>query len=322
MGHALSAGFADLYEAFLSSEKPRVTAQGYASLAGRARRMLAWFEDEELPLEVVSLQDAIRYQAYLSERRDEEGARYAAGTMQNYLKVARRFFDYLVKTGLAVANPFRELHYPRAPERLSRNALSEAQMGRLLRTLERFDELPTARARERRYRVHVIAETLYATGLRVAEAASLVESDLDLERRLVHLREGKGGKPRTAFLTSFAAAVLARYLSGPREALLHGYARKAGGRLFGAGTARIDRLMNGELAIVCARLGLPVITCHGFRHSLGTQLLRAGCDMRHIQAILGHESIGTTQVYTHVDKDDLLRSLDEHHPRQWDAALP
>jgi integrase/recombinase XerD len=190
-------------------------------------------------------------------------------------------------------------------------------MALLLAELARFDEQPTQRAKLRRYRVHVLAEFLYATGLRIAEAAALVEEQLDLRARLVYVREGKGGKPRTAFLTAYAAEVMERYLKRGRALVLGPYARNHGDTLFGADKARVAVVLNSELEKVCSLLDLPCITSHGFRHSLGTHLLRAGCDMRHIQAILGHEALGTTQVYTKVDKDDLKKSLDEFHPRQW-----
>ena len=92
-----------------------------------------------------------------------------------------------------------------------------------------------------------------------------------------------------------------------------------GDTLFGADKARVAHVLNAELATICNGLGIPAITSHGFRHSLGTHLLRSGCDMRHIQMILGHEALQTTQIYTRVDKDDLKRSLDEHHPRQFNT---
>jgi site-specific recombinase XerD len=203
------------------------------------------------------------------------------------------------------------------PDHISRNVLSEAQMGALLRELGRFDESEIWYERERRYRVHVIAEFLYATGLRIAEACSLVSENLDLDRRLVYVPNGKGGKPRTAFMTSYAAEIMARYLKTGRPAIMHHFTRDHAHTLFGANKARVAEVVNGELKRVCETLELPEITSHGFRHSLGTHLLRSGADMRHIQAILGHEALGTTQIYTRVDKEDLKKSLDEYHPRQW-----
>ena len=317
MGYTLESTAADLLEEFLKAKKPRVSVQGYTALSGRARRMLEWFEAEDLDVQSVGIAEALRYAAWLSERLDDAGKPYATGTMHNYLKTARGFFDHLIQTERAQSNPFRELRYPRLPEHLSRNVLSEAEMGALLAELGRFDEEPVWYERERHYRVHVLAEFLYATGLRIAEACSLTEVDLDLEAQLVYLKEGKGGKPRTAYLTPYAAAVMREYLEGGSSAIQRNYVRRLGHTLFGANKARVAAVANPVLLAACTRLGIPPITTHGFRHSLGTHLLRRGVDMRHIQVILGHEALSTTQVYTHVAKEDLKKSLDEHHPRQW-----
>ncbi len=317
MGYALSAAYAELYEEYLAYEKPRVSRQGYAALAGCARRVLRWFDAEELTPEDVTLSQAARYQAEVAGMVTKEGEPLSTGTVCNYLKAARKFFGYLVLAEKISTNPFAELRYPRSPEHLSRNSLTEAQMGRLLSELSRFDEGQPLRERLRRYRTHVLAEFLYSTGLRIAEACSLTAANVDTRARLVYVPSGKGGKARTAFLTGYAADVMERYLARGRKAVLGRYPRKHGDTLFGADKARVASVVNGELARVCGALGLPAITSHGFRHSLGTHLLRSGCDMRHIQAILGHESLATTQVYTRVDKDDLRKSLDEHHPRRW-----
>ena len=317
MGYTLSAPYDGIYESFLAHEQPRVSIQSYRSLVSLARLVLKWFETEDLSLEEVTIQDAVRYQSYLSTLKTREGQPVTTGTMINYLKIVRNLFDYLVKTERRTTNPFAELPYPHMGDHLSRNGLTESQMACLLSRLARFDELPTLNGRLRRYRVHVIAEFLYSSGLRIAEASSLVESNLDLDHRLIYLPEGKGGKARTAFLTGYAADVMKRYLSRGREAVFGGYVREHGNTLFGADKSRVAIVVNEELRIVCTELSIPVITTHGFRHSLGTHLLRAGCDMRHIQMILGHESLNTTQIYTKVDKDDLKRSLDAFHPRQW-----
>ena len=210
MGYTLSAPYDGIYDSFLVHEQPRVSIQSYRSLVSLARLVLKWFESEDLSLEEVTIQDAVRYQSYLSTLTTREGQLVTTGTMINYLKVVRNIFEYLVKTGRRVTNPFVELSYPRMGDHLSRNGLTESQMACLLARLARFDELPTLNGRLRRYRVHVIAEFLYASGLRIAEASSLVETNLDLDHRLIYLPEGKGGKARTAYLTGYAADVMKR----------------------------------------------------------------------------------------------------------------
>jgi len=320
MSHTLSAPLADLVDEFLVAQQPQVSVQGFQALRRTIFRIAAWFDAEELDPCGIGIQDAVRYEAYLSGLTRPDGAPLGAGTIQNYLKAARRLSAFLVQTERRTTNPFAELRYPRLSLHLSRNVLSEAQMGRLLSELARFDELSPVWKRLRRYRVHVIAEFLYATGLRIAEAASLTPDDLDLQERLVRVRSGKGGKPRAAYLSGYAAEVLSRYLAAGRAALAQGTERPHGELLFLTEKDRLAKIVNMDLAEVCAALELPVITTHGFRHSLGTHLLRAGCDMRHIQVILGHEALATTQIYTRVDKDDLKRSLDAFHPRKWGSA--
>jgi integrase/recombinase XerD len=132
----------------------------------------------------------------------------------------------------------------------------------------------------------------------------------------VYVAEGKGRKGRLAFMTGYAAGVMKWYLEKGRRAVLGKYERGYGRTVFGACPQRLMAAANRDLKAACRELELPEITSHGFRHSLGTHLLRAGCDMRYIQIILGHKALHTTQLYTRVDKDDLRNSLDRFHPRQ------
>ena len=313
-------GTAELAAEFLEAQRAMVSAQGYESLEYLTRVLVKCFDQEELdPLEI-GIVEAVHCMAVWSQSHNQAGQLYASGTLHNRLKAARRFFNYLVATQRRATNPFLEVEVPRHGSHLSRNVVTEAQMGRLLGELACFDEEKTVRAAHRRYRVHVMAEFLYSTGLRIAEAASLKPENLDLEHRLVYLSSGKGGKPRTAFLTFYAAEVLDLYVKAGRSAVMRN--NQNDGSLFGAAKDTLEMLVNRELHQRCTALELPVITTHGFRHSLGTHLLRSGCDMRHIQVILGHQALSTTQIYTRVDKEDLKKSLDEHHPRRWAPKVP
>lgn len=317
MGKVLSERYAGLWEQFLAWVQNRVTVQGYESIRKTAYGLLKWFEEENIVPEEVSIRDAKRYKADLSQRVTREGKPLSSGTIHNQLKAGRTLFKYLVATERIRTNPFMDVKPPRKGDHLSRNHLSEAQMGCLLDNARKFDEAATARARIGLYRLHVIAEFLYATGLRIAEAASLIPENIDTAGRLVYIPEGKGKKSRLAFLTNYAAEVMALYLARGRKMVLGPYGRGYGQTVFGAHPQRLMAVANTGLRPLCRKLELPEISSHGFRYSLGTHLLKAGCDMRYIQIILGHEAIGTTQVYTRVDKDDIKDSLDRYHPRKW-----
>jgi site-specific recombinase XerD len=316
MGQVLSAPYAGVYEGYLAYEQPRVSGQGYETVRKQAYRVLQWLAGAGTGLEEATINDCIRYRNEQAGRVKEDGTAVSTGTGWNRLKAGKRLFSYLVLTGKRNTNPFEAVVPPRLPEHISRNVLTEAQMGRLLDTLGRFEGEGKSREGLGRYRFHVVAEFLYATGLRIAEAAALVPANIDAEQRRVYVAEGKGGKGRTAFMTGYAAGVMERYLARGRPAVLGGFSRRYGGTVFGAHPQRLMAVVNRGLEGACTALGLPVITSHGFRHSLGTHLLHAGCDMRHIQGILGHEALATTQVYTKVYTDDLRRSLDAFHPRK------
>ena len=319
MERVLSAGYAEAYEAFLDWKRPRVSKQGFQSVKNAAMRFLRWLEANDIRVEELSVQDALEYKAAAASRVTKDGKPVTAGTCCRNLATARSFYGFLVASGKRDSNPFLAVPYPRPGSSLSRNVLTVPQMNALLVRLRQFTT-------NEQYKVHVIAELLYATGLRIAEAASLLPRDIDTRQRIVYVREGKGGKSRTAFLTGYAADILEQYLARGRQHILRSCrgvrasVRPQGHTVFGVGFARLQEEINTALRKTCRTLELPVITSHGFRHSLGTHLLRAGCDMRHIQVILGHDKLETTQVYTHLDRDDVKESLDAHHPRKWSSA--
>jgi site-specific recombinase XerD len=145
-------------------------------------------------------------------------------------------------------------------------------------------------------------ELVYSAGLRSAEAVGLDLGDVDFEQELVHIRRGKGGKERVVPLGEEAAAWLARYLREARPEL----ARGANDAFFLS--ARGRRLDTSTLRRI-------VPHPHRLRHAFATHLLEGGADLRTIQELLGHSSLSTTQVYSHVDPRHLRRVYDRSHPR-------
>lgn len=317
MSYTFKEPYASLYEEYLEYEKNLVSTQGYITLKNRTRTVLKWFENNNLLLENVTIQDALRFKEYLNEKKTKDGICISTGTMINYLKVVRKLFKYLLFTERIKINPFDEITNPRLPSHISRNVLTETQMSRLLNKLKDFYTLEDPYKCAKRYCCHVYSEFLYSTGLRASEAASLILHNIDLNQRLVYISCGKGGKSRTAYLTCYAANVLKVFIENAREKIFYKTYIKQKDLLFGLSAHSLEEKLNKELKTVCTELGIPIITSHGFRHSLGTHLLRAGCDIRYIQTILGHDSIESTQIYTSVYKEDLRKNIDKYHPRQF-----
>lgn len=159
-----------------------------------------------------------------------------------------------------------------------------------------------------------ILELLYATGIRVGELVGLDVDDVDDERRVVRVI-GKGDKERSVPYGVPAARALGAWRSGGRPALAR---PGSGAALFlGARGGRLDQRVVRELVHrrVADVPGAPDIGPHGFRHTAATHLLEGGADLRSVQELLGHASLSTTQIYTHVSTDRLRTAYRQAHPR-------
>jgi len=215
-----------------------------------------------------------------------------------------RFLRFLVAERMLLADPTAALVIvaPRRP--LPRRVLNESQVRRLLAAT---DATPLG------IRARAILELLYSSGLRRAEVAALDVQDLDLTGGTVLVRRGKGGKGRVVPLGQEAARALLRYLEEVRALWLQNPATTA---LFlaasGCGQAG-KRLSTSSIWLTvrgaAASAGLGRVATHALRHAVATHLVRAGADVRHVQEILGHASVETTEIYTHV----AVRKLQEIH---------
>src|SRR5205085_8405607 len=158
-------------------------------------------------------------------------------------------------------------------------------------------------------RNRALLELVYSAGLRSAEAVGLDLRDVDFEQEHVHIRHGKGSKERIVPLGEEAGHLVARYLREARPSL----ARGAEDALFLSVRGR--RLDTSTLRRI---LRHP----HRLRHALATHLLEGGADLRTIQELLGHSSLSTTQIYSHVDPRHLRRAYDSAHPRSCGEGFP
>ena len=257
---------------------------------------------------------------YLSEYIKASGEPLTKGSITSLISAAGRLFEYLKEKGLVVSNPFKSLPVIRNDLRLPNRPLKENDMGKLLSSLARFDENSDFLSMQRNYLVHVAAELMYSTGMRVGEAAGLLIDDVNIDKGEVLVREGKGGEMRICFLNSYACEVLRLYIEKGRKFSLRGKS-KEGWLLFGVTAGRLAEKIGIRLRETCKKKGFIKQTSHSFRHAFGAHFLRSGCDIREIMGFLGHKKLRTTQIYTKLEKEDLRNVLDTYHPRSFRRAL-
>ena len=243
-------------------------------------------------------------------------------TMSRKLSSVRAFCRFLVKRGVIGGNPAAAIRGPKKPKSLPR-ALDVDDAFRLVeapgatgRTSHRtLSAEEASRQQLLRLRDAAMMELIYATGLRVSEACALDITDIDRDRYgvpIVLVRRGKGGKAREVPLHAQADAVLAAYLParrglGATDAAL--FVNAMGERLTPRSVQRMVRAWSIAGGVHAKA------TPHGLRHSFATHLLDAEVDLRSIQELLGHASLASTQIYTKVSLDHLMKVYDQAHPR-------
>lgn len=241
-------------------------------------------------------------------------------TVARKLATLRGFYGHLVKGGALPRSPFDGFENPRQGRPLPRPLDLPATV-ELLAAPERMEpdeRLDAAKAHALTLRDKALLELLYASGLRISEALSLTLDALDLEARTLRVL-GKGQKVREVPFHARAAQALVDYLA-ERATLAPTHARVFVGRDGGPLSDRSARRVLERLTD--AGLTAQPVHPHQLRHTFATHLLDNGCDLRHIQELLGHASIGTTQIYTHLSVDHLRQVHAAAHPRRRSARLP
>ena len=291
------------YERHLRSERDlsEHTVRAYvADVAGMLEHAAALGHAELASLDLRTLRSWLARQQTLGKART---------TMARRATAVRVFTAWARRTGRVTADPGSLLGTPKAHRTLP-GALDVAEARALLDAAGRLadDGSPVG------IRDAAILELLYATGIRVGELCALDVDDVDRGRRVVRVF-GKGRKERTVPYGVPADRALARWLESGRPVL---FQPGAGPALFlGARGARIGQ--RAVRALVHRRLegvpGAPDLGPHGLRHSAATHLLDGGADLRTVQELLGHASLATTQIYTHVTTEHLRRAYRQAHPR-------
>ena len=280
------------------------TIRGYLQ---HTREFLGWLDGKGIELNSVRTSDLLARQSELATARRKDGKPYSVGHLQKHVSSLKSFFRFLVKRSYLLHDPAAALEMPRSQVRLPRVILSKDEAAKLLESV---------RGRgPRDLRDRAILETLYATGVRASELAALTPQDVDTEERTLKVVLGKGRKGRMVPLTRAAARAIEAYLASGRAKLL----RHPGAPwLFVSdwGMQCRDSTLNAMIRNHARRAGLKKhVTCHTFRHSVATHLLKGRADIRHIQALLGHRSLQSTERYTRVEISDLRQVVARAHPR-------
>lgn len=305
--------------AYMDAHFEWMLVSGYSADTVRARRtalrrFIAWCEERALR-DPTDLTKPIleRYQRHLFYYRKPDGRPLTLGTQCGCLAPLKTFCKWLAKENHIRYNPASELTLPKLPKHLPRVILSVPEVEAILREAE-----PTSAAG---LRDRAMLETLYSTALRRMELPGLALYDVDLTRRLVMVREGKGKRDRVVPIGARAAAWVEKYLQESRPQLRMANTEALFLTDYGEPltpeyvAARVRRYMQ------FAGIHKPG-ACHLFRHACATHMLENGADTRFIQALLGHADLNTTQIYTRVSIDKLREIHDATHPAKLHRTAP
>ena len=271
------------------------TVKSYATDLAEWKR---YMRDRDLDPVSFTRQDAALYAEYLQDE-------FAERSVLRKLTALRTFYGYLEKKGKVKSDPFRDISMRQKARRLP-GVLTEDEVRALL-SVQRHtfqDE-----------RDHMLFLFIYNTGCRISEALGVDIGDIEFGKRRILIR-GKGGKQRFVFFSPRTADEMKSYLEAREEFLLSRGIRDEKAFLIGDKGRRLP-FSSAHIIFDKYRILLgwqKEFTPHTLRHSFATHLMDRGADIRLVQELLGHESISTTQIYTHVSRGRLQKVYEETHP--------
>ncbi len=269
-------------------------------------RFARWLEERAVTdAQAVTRAMVERYQRSLFHQRKVDGKPLSIRTQTERVKLVQLFFAWATKRHLIPANPAADLDFPRPIKSLP-EILTTAEIAAILAVPDL--ETPLG------LRDRSILETFYSTGMRRMELVNLTMHDIDHERGIVRILQGKGQKDRYIPIGDMAMHWLGRYLVESRPELRPGLDET---RIYlnanGCPITRDNLTIRLRSIMKAAAITKPG-SCHLFRHTMATHLLEAGCDVRVIQEMLGHSKLETTALYTHVGIAHLKKAHDAFHP--------
>jgi integrase/recombinase XerD len=268
---------------------------------------IKFLEEEETSFKEVTAETFNSYQSWLLNYQSRFNRPLGINTQLNILCALKVFYTFLHESGHLLQNPAANLRLPKERKSLPTAILSAAEARKLLRQ----PNLNTVSG----FRDRTMLEVLYSCGLRISELRQLKEEDFDSFNRTLSIREGKGDKDRVVPIGETACRYLGDYMEQVRPLLLKDQSEILFLNRFGGlfGVSGICKKLKGYTK--AAKIE-KTITVHSFRHTLATSMLQRGAELRHIQAILGHDYLHTTERYTRIVKTELRRVQAKHHPRE------
>jgi len=254
--------------------------------------------------------EALRdYQAEALERMSAKGKPLAVSTRNGLIRGVKQLYGFLVWEGYLVGDPSRVLVYSKEPKALPRSILSEEEVRKILRA----PDTSTVAG----YRDKAILEVLYSTGMRNQEVRYLKVGDVDWGEGFVRVEKGKGGKGRVVPMGKVASRWVENYVKGIRPILAE-KEPEAPWLFLSVRGGQMSKEALSELVVrLAGKAGVEKrVTPHSFRHACATQMLKNRASLRHVQEMLGHASVQTTQVYTAVSAADLKEAHRKYHPRE------
>jgi len=304
---SVSAKTARLLKLYGDEVRIRFSPRTVRAYEDNVHHFLRWLSSRGLELVDVKTEDVHAYQRQLFTAKKADDRSYSVSTQAGRIVALKSFFRFLYRRLLILRDPAASVELPHRENRIPRVILTKKEALRVLGAVKGTTAIAL--------RDRALLETLYATGIRYSELAKLTPYDVDTEERLLCVIQGKGRKDRNVPLTHAAARAIEAYLMRARGKLL---GRSKAPYLFLSykGGILYDNMINKRLARWAKKAGVKKhVTCHTFRHSVATHLLRGRADIRHIQALLGHASLKSTERYTRVELSDLRKVIARAHPR-------
>jgi len=258
--------------------------------------------DEVTPMTLLA------YQAWVADQHDKWGKAYTIAVRNRHLIVVRGFFQYLCEAAYMAVNPAAEVILAREPHRLPKPVPSVRQMEQLL-------ALPDIR-NILGFRDRVIMEVFYSTGIRLAELINMRLEDIDMDHGFIMVRNGKGRKDRVVPMGKVAGWFLKVYLKTTRKRLRDA-GRQDTGHVFltHRGGPYSSRALQERIEWYAKRVPGVHVSPHVFRHAFATHLVQNHANIRHLQEMLGHAKLETTQRYVELTIVDLKSAHRRFHPR-------